>query len=174
MSERVRQQIAASIDVKRQMLENPASIVILTALAETCPAVFRGGNRVLPEGNSGNAADSRYIAAAFVSHFEFHRPGLRSIALTTDTSVLTAHGNDCDFDRLFLRQLEVNGWRGDVFIGTEMPGNSKNILLAIANCSRLGIISVGLSGSGGAAQSTCDYMFKCHRRILSGFRNRIS
>src|SRR6202051_1236443 len=131
MNERVRQQIAASISVKREILANESLIEKLAEVARVCILAFRRGNRVLLAGNGGSAADAQHIAAEFVSRFEFDRPGLPSIALTTDTSMLTAIGNDYGFERLFLRQLEANGRKGDVFIGISTSGNSKNILLAL-------------------------------------------
>jgi D-sedoheptulose 7-phosphate isomerase len=158
MNERARQQIAASIAVKQEMLASQVFIDKIVEVARVCVLAFRRGNRVLLAGNGGSAADAQHIAAEFVSRFEFDRPGLPSIALTTDTSMLTAIGNDYGFEQLFLRQLEANGRKGDVFIGISTSGNSKNILLALENCRRLGITSVGLAGSGGQIQSKCDYV----------------
>jgi D-sedoheptulose 7-phosphate isomerase len=158
MNERARQQIAASIAVKQEMLANPSFVDKIVEVASVCVLAFRRGNRVLLAGNGGSAADAQHIAAEFVSRFEFDRPGLPSIALTTDSSMLTAIGNDYGFERLFLRQLEANGRKGDVFIGISTSGNSKNILLALENCQRLGITSVGLAGSGGQIQSKCDFV----------------
>jgi D-sedoheptulose 7-phosphate isomerase len=158
MKEHVRQQIAASISVKQEILASESLIEKLAEVARVCILAFRRGNRVLLAGNGGSAADAQHIAAEFVSRFEFDRPGLPSIALTTDTSMLTAIGNDYGFERLFLRQLEANGTKGDVFIGISTSGNSKNVLLALENCRRLGITSVGLAGSGGQIQAKCDYV----------------
>ena len=158
MKERIRQQIAASISVKQEILSSESLVDKIAAVAEVCIDAFRRGNRVLLAGNGGSAADAQHIAAEFVSRFEFDRPGLPSIALTTDTSMLTAIGNDYGYERLFLRQLEANGRKGDVFIGISTSGNSKNVLLAIESCQRLGITSVGLAGSGGQIQTKCDYV----------------
>ena len=158
MKERIRQQIAASISVKQEILSSESLVDRIAAVAGVCIDAFKRGNRVLLAGNGGSAADAQHIAAEFVSRFEFDRPGLPSIALTTDTSMLTAIGNDYGYERLFLRQLEANGRKGDVFIGISTSGNSKNVLLAIENCQRLGITSVGLAGSGGQIQSKCDYV----------------
>ena len=158
ISERIRRQIAASISVKQEILADQSFIDKLGEVAGVCISAFERGNRVLLAGNGGSAADAQHIAAEFVSRFEFDRPGLPSIALTTDTSMLTAIGNDYGFDRLFVRQLEANGRRGDVFIGISTSGNSKNILLALESCQRLGITSIGLCGSGGKIQSVCDFL----------------
>jgi D-sedoheptulose 7-phosphate isomerase len=158
MKELIQQQIAASISVKQEILASQSLIDKIAEVAEVCINAFKRGNRVLLAGNGGSAADAQHIAAEFVSRFEFDRPGLPSIALTTDTSMLTAIGNDYGYERLFLRQLEANGRKGDVFIGISTSGNSKNVLLAIDSCQRLGITSVGLAGSGGQIQSKCDYV----------------
>lgn|SRR5579863_7179839 len=158
MTERVRQQISASIAIKQQILASQEIVEKIAAVAEVCIAAFRRGNRVLLAGNGGSAGDAQHIAAEFVSRFEFDRPGLPSIALTTDTSMLTAIGNDYGFERLFVRQLEANGRSGDIFIGISTSGNSKNVLMAIDACRRLGITSVGLAGGGGQIQSRCDHV----------------
>jgi D-sedoheptulose 7-phosphate isomerase len=158
VKERVRQQITDSISVKQEILGSESLIDTVTEVAQVCISAFRRGNRVLLAGNGGSAADAQHIAAEFVSRFEFDRPGLPSIALTTDTSMLTAIGNDYGFERLFLRQLEANGRKGDVFIGISTSGNSKNILMALESCGRLGITSVGMAGRGGEIQSKCDYV----------------
>jgi D-sedoheptulose 7-phosphate isomerase len=158
MIKEIRAQIAASIAIKQEMLADAVLLDKLAEIADVCIAAFRRGNRVILAGNGGSAADAQHIAAEFVSRFEFDRPGLPSIALTTDTSMLTAIGNDYGFERLFLRQLEANGRSGDVFIGISTSGNSKNILLALEHCRRLGITSVGLTGEVGAMHSTCDYL----------------
>jgi D-sedoheptulose 7-phosphate isomerase len=158
INERIREQIAASISVKQEILADQIFVDKLAEVAGVCISAFQRGNRVLLAGNGGSAADAQHIAAEFVSRFEFDRPGLPSIALSTDTSMLTAISNDYGFDRVFLRQLEANGRKGDVFIGISTSGNSKNVLLALANCRRLGITSVGLSGSGGEIQSKCDHL----------------
>src|SRR5271167_4019111 len=98
MKELVRQQIAASISVKQDILASESLVDKLAEVATVCISAFRRGNRVLLAGNGGSAADAQHIAAGFVSRFEFDRPGLPSIALTTDTSMLTAIGNDYGFE----------------------------------------------------------------------------
>ena len=121
----------------------------IESVANECIRAFRRGNRIILAGNGGSAADAQHIAAEFVSRFEFDRPGLPALALTTDTSMLTPIGNDYGFERLFIRRLEANGRAGDVFVGITTSGNSKNVLLAVDRCRELGIVSVGLAGTGG-------------------------
>jgi phosphoheptose isomerase len=127
------------------------------ASAGSAEAGSGGGNKVMLAGNGGSAADSQHIAAEFVSRFEFDRPGLPSIALTTDTSMLTAIGNDYGYEHVFARQVQANGRAGDVFIGISTSGNSKNVVMAVEACKKMGITSVALCGAGGKLKDLCDY-----------------
>ncbi len=153
----VRALITASIEAKQKLLADDqvtGSIVRVSLLIE---AALRAGNKVMLAGNGGSAADAQHIAAEFVSRFEFDRPGLPSIALTTDTSMLTAIGNDYGYEQVFSRQLQANGRRGDVFIGISTSGNSKNVMRAVEACKEMGIVSVALCGSGGRLREVCDH-----------------
>ncbi|MEY8215764.1 MAG: D-sedoheptulose 7-phosphate isomerase, partial [Colwellia sp.] len=118
---------------------------------------FQKGNKFLIAGNGGSAADSQHIAAEFVSRFYFDRPGLSAIALTTDTSMLTAIGNDYGFENLFSRQIEAHGNKGDVFIGISTSGNSKNVIKAVEAAKDLGVKTVALCGKLGDLGGLCDY-----------------
>lgn len=151
-------QIRASIEVKRAILADKKIQETISDVASACVEAYKKGNRVLLAGNGGSAADAQHIAAEFVSRFMFDRPGLPAIALTTDSSMLTAIGNDYGYERVFERQLEANGKPGDIFIGITTSGNSKNILRAIKRCEELGITSVGLSGAAGNILDMCDYI----------------
>ena len=154
-------EINDSINVKQRILEDAALINLIDKVADECIAAYRRGNRVLLAGNGGSAADAQHIAAEFVSRYAFDRPGLASIAFTTDTSMLTAIGNDYGYDQVFRRQLEANGRQGDVFIGISTSGNSANVLTALQCAKELGIVAVGLTGQGGAKmQAFCDYCIK--------------
>jgi D-sedoheptulose 7-phosphate isomerase len=150
-----------SISVKQKILEDAALVHSIHEVADECIAAYRRGNRVLLAGNGGSAADAQHIAAELVSRYAFDRPGLASIAFTTDTSMLTAIGNDYGYDQIFRRQLEANGRQGDVFIGISTSGNSANVLTALQCAQELGIVAVGLTGQDGAKmQSFCDYCLK--------------
>lgn len=118
---------------------------------------YRNGNKVIIAGNGGSAADAQHIAAEFVSRFFFDRPGLPALALTTDTSMLTAIGNDYGFDKLFARQLQAQSRSGDVFIGISTSGNSENIINAMKITEELGVISVALCGESGKLKDMVDY-----------------
>jgi len=150
--------IGDSISVKKKILEDEGLINLLHEVAGECIAAFRQGNRVLLAGNGGSAADAQHIAAEFVGRYAFDRPGLPAIALTADTSMLTAIGNDYGFDRIFCRQLEANGRKGDVFIGISTSGNSSNVIAALQRARELDITTIGLTGqSGGGIQAHCDH-----------------
>jgi D-sedoheptulose 7-phosphate isomerase len=158
MDDVILREISDSIHVKQKILGDEALVDLVRQVADACIAAYQRGNRVLLAGNGGSAADAQHLAAEFVSRYGFDRPGLASIAFTTDTSMLTAIGNDYGFERIFSRQLEANGRKGDVFIGISTSGNSPNVLHALQRARELGIIAVGLTGQGGAKmQPVCDY-----------------
>jgi D-sedoheptulose 7-phosphate isomerase len=93
-------------------------------------AAYKAGNKTLLAGNGGSAVDAQHIVGEFVSRFYFDRPGIASIALTTDTSIITAIGNDYGYDKLFERQIQAQGVAGDVFIGISTSGSSRNVVEA--------------------------------------------
>jgi D-sedoheptulose 7-phosphate isomerase len=153
----VRELIAESIAVKQRLVEDDALLQSIVTVAEKCIEAFRAGNKVLLAGNGGSAADAQHIAAEIVSRFERERPGLPAIALNTDTSMLTAIGNDYGYEKIFQRQLEANGSKGDIFIGISTSGNSQNVVNALSKAREMAILAVGLSGaSGGRMAGACD------------------
>jgi D-sedoheptulose 7-phosphate isomerase len=118
------------------------------------------GNKLLICGNGGSAADSQHFAAEVVGRFEKERKGFSAIALTTDTSALTAIGNDYGFDRVFSRQVEALGQKGDILIGISTSGNSNNVIEAVRVAKGLGIFTVGLLGKdGGQLKDLVDKAF---------------
>ena len=149
----VAQQISESIAVKQAMLNDAALIAQVESIAALIVDIYREGGKVLLAGNGGSAADAQHIAAELVSRFSFDRPALPAMALTTDTSILTAIGNDYGYDSLFSRQLQANARPGDVFIAISTSGNSANILRALEAAAELDLITVGLSGAGGGAMA---------------------
>jgi D-sedoheptulose 7-phosphate isomerase len=138
-----------------------ADDVLLSELAEA--AAFTGkallaGRKLMVAGNGGSAADSQHLVAAFVSRLTVDRPAMRAIALTTDTSILTAVGNDYSYDNVFERQIEALGQAGDIFLGISTSGNSKNVLKALNLSRKLGITTISFSGcDGGKMPPLCDY-----------------
>ena len=152
------EEFQSSVAVKQRILEDSAFIEQVLRMGQLLIERYRGGNKLLIGGNGGSAADAQHIAAEFVSRFNFDRPGLPALALTTDTSILTAVGNDYGYDQLFRRQLEANGVAGDVFLGISTSGNSPNILQALEAASEKGVTTFGMTGeSGGAMRELCDY-----------------
>ncbi|WP_096025794.1 D-sedoheptulose-7-phosphate isomerase [Campylobacter lanienae] len=150
-----------SIQVKNQILQDKALIELIQKVALITTNAYKNGFKTMLAGNGGSAADAQHIAGEFVSRFYFDRPGIPSIALTTDTSILTAIGNDYGYDRLFARQVQAQGVKGDIFIGISTSGNSINIIEALKVCKEKEIISIGLTGqSGGKMADLCDYCIK--------------
>jgi D-sedoheptulose 7-phosphate isomerase len=127
-------------------------------IAETITAAFHGGHKLLIAGNGGSAADAQHIAGEFLSRLNFDRNPLPAIALTTDSSVLTAIGNDYGFERTFERQVRGLGKPGDVFIAISTSGRSPNVIAALKAAREGGLTTVGLTGSGaGLMQPLCDH-----------------
>jgi D-sedoheptulose 7-phosphate isomerase len=131
---------------------------VVEQIAKRCCAVLQAGNKILFAGNGGSAADAQHLAGELVSRLNFDRPGLAAFALTTDTSVLTAIGNDYGYERVFARQLNAVGVAGDVFFGISTSGRSPNVLRALEEARRKNLITVGLTGAiRGDMQPLCDY-----------------
>lgn len=133
----------------------------LERVAQICSAAINEGNKIMLCGNGGSAADAQHIAAELVGRFEISRPGLAAIALTTDTSILTAVGNDYGYENVFARQMEAIGKSGDVLIAISTSGNSKNILNAVAKAAAGQIKTIGFTGrDGGELAPMCDIVLK--------------
>jgi D-sedoheptulose 7-phosphate isomerase len=155
---RVRRSIEASIEVKRLLLEDAEIVSGMARVSEILVEAFRKGNKPLLFGNGGSAADAQHIAAEFVGRFAFDRPPLPALALSVNTSAVTAIGNDYGFDLLFARQIEALGRAGDVAIGISTSGNSPNVLNGLAAARRLGLHTVALAGAGGGKmKAAADY-----------------
>lgn len=142
----VKDEIAAAAVVAQRMADAPETREVTAAMAEAIIAALRKGNKVLLAGNGGSAADAQHLAAELVGRFAYDRPGLAAIALTTDTSALTAIGNDYGYEQLFSRQVEALGVRGDVFIGITTSGKSPNILKGLEVARGRGVRTIGWTG----------------------------
>ena len=154
-------QIRASISNKQAILSDKGLMRNIAAAAQMIVDAYEQGKKTLLAGNGGSAADAQHIAGEFVSKFYFDRPGIASIALTTDTSIITAIGNDYGYDKLFSRQIQAQGSAGDVFIGISTSGNSANLVEALRMCGQKGIKTIGLTGfTGGEMDSMCDLCIK--------------
>jgi D-sedoheptulose 7-phosphate isomerase len=132
---------------------------VINQSAERLCDVLNAGNKILVCGNGGSAADAQHFAAELVGRFELERGGLPAIALTTDTSILTAVGNDYGFSQLFSRQVEALAGPGDALIGISTSGNSENVILAMQKASEKGCLTIGLTGrDGGAIAKVADLL----------------
>ncbi len=140
----------------------------LESIAAVCKSALSNGNKVLFCGNGGSAADSQHLAAELVGRYKKERKSLPSIALTTDTSIITAIANDYEYNTIFSRQVEGLGNEGDVLIGISTSGNSKNVIEAIKLANQKGIITVGFTGNeGGQMAEICKYMFNVPSNITA-------
>lgn len=157
----IEKQIAEAQRVLQSILENAEIQATLEAAAVACIDCLRNGRKILLAGNGGSAADAQHIAGEFVSRFGFDRPGLSAIALTTDTSILTAIGNDYGYEQLFARQIQALGQIGDVFIAYSTSGRSPNILRALEEARAKKMICIGMTGNnGGPMQQMCDFILE--------------
>ncbi len=158
MKEIVRRQLGKSIALLEKVRDDDILLGIVAAAAEATAEAMLKGRKLMVAGNGGSAADSQHLVAEFVSRLVKDRPALRAVALTVDTSILTAVSNDYGYERCFERQIEALGQEGDVFLGISTSGNSANILRALTLCRTLGIVTIGFSGNhGGAMLPLCDY-----------------
>ncbi len=127
----------------------------LEKTAQLIDAALRRGNKILFCGNGGSAADSQHLAAEFVGRFQTERRGLPAVALTVDTSILTAVANDYGYDTVFARQVQALGQPGDVLVGLSTSGNSANVLRAIAEAKAKGMTCIGMTAAGGGKMAAC-------------------
>lgn len=155
--QRVIQSIQESISAKERLRCSAEAVAAITYASEMLIESFRAGHKVLLFGNGGSAADAQHIAAEFVGRFAFDRPALPALALSVNTSCVTAIGNDYGFDRVFSRQIEAIGHCGDVAIGISTSGNSPNVLEALSVGKQKGLHTVAFTGaSGGRLKAAAD------------------
>mgnify|MGYP003446518228 FL=1 len=156
--------LAQILEAKRVMAAMLADTTLLTTIEDTarvCLDCLHNDGKILLAGNGGSAADAQHIAGEFVSKFAFDRPGLPAMALTTDTSILTAIGNDYGYENLFTRQIQALGRKGDIFTGYSTSGKSPNIIRAFEEAKSRGLVCVGFTGShGGPMKDICDYLLE--------------
>jgi D-sedoheptulose 7-phosphate isomerase len=149
--------LRSSRDTLDAAITDAEFVAAVAAIADRVTAAIAAGNKVMFVGNGGSAADAQHLAGELVSRFYYDRPAAAAIALTVDTSVLTAIGNDYGYDRVFERQVQGLGRPGDVLIAISTSGRSPNILKALAAARAGGIVAVGFTGnSGGDMPPICD------------------
>ena len=163
----IKQRLADHLEVLQKVMDSD-----LPEKLETCAKyvekALAEGHKVLFCGNGGSAADSQHLAAEFVGRFQKERKGLPAIALTVDTSILTAVANDYGYDTVFARQVQALGEPGDVLVGISTSGNSKNVLLAIEEAKAKGITCIGMTAEGGGKMAAaCDICLAVPARVTA-------
>ena len=154
-----RSYLKESLDALATASGDPAFLRTLGTIADEMAKALAAGRKVLLCGNGGSAADAQHIAGELLSRFESDRAPLPAIALTTDTSVLTAIGNDYGYDQVFERQVKGLGGKGDVLVAISTSGRSPNILRALDAARSKGVVTIGLTGrKGGEMKSLCDVL----------------
>jgi D-sedoheptulose 7-phosphate isomerase len=157
----IKNRLQESQRVFQLMLLDEQLVMATQNAAEVCINALKSGNKILLAGNGGSAADCQHIAGELVSRFEFDRPGLPAMALTVDSSILTAIGNDYGYEKLFERQLQTLAKPGDVFFAYSTSGKSPNILRALEFANANDIQSVGFTGNRrGPMKSLCDHLLE--------------
>ena len=155
----VRAKLYEGLHVMEAVARDNALHATLVAAAEATADALLSGRKLMAAGNGGSAADAQHLVAEFVSRLVHDRPAMRAVALTTDTSILTAVANDYGFERLFARQIEALGQPGDVFLAISTSGNSPNILAALEAARTLNLTTFGLTGAGGGKMAAlCDHL----------------
>ena len=156
--ETIQTELAESVRVKQALLSDEAVLQQISVIAGLLVDAYKAGHKTMWAGNGGSAADAQHMAGELVNKFTFDRPGLPALSLSTDTSIITAVGNDYGFDRLFARQVEAQGCPGDVFIGISTSGRSKNLVEALPACRAKGITSVAIVGANPCPMDDYDYV----------------
>lgn len=151
MKDLVKRQLQQSLDTLTKVLADEQIHAVVIEAGEITAKAMKDGKKLMVCGNGGSAADSQHLVAEFVSRLTVDRPALRSIALTTDTSILTAIGNDYSYDNVFERQVEALGQPGDVLLALSTSGNSKNCVKALKLAKQMGIHTISYTGNGGGA-----------------------
>jgi D-sedoheptulose 7-phosphate isomerase len=158
-AQRARQSIETSIAAKQRLLEDAGLISTVAEVSKILVEAMEKGNKLILFGNGGSAADAQHIAAEFVGRFAFNRPPLPALALSVNTSCLTAIGNDYGYELTFSRQVEALGKSGDVAIGISTSGNSPNVLHGLAAAKKMGMPTVAFAGgTGGKMKGAADYL----------------
>ena len=157
VADQLRQTLAVLTDVAK---DSELHALLVGAAQETATAL-KAGHKLMVAGNGGSAADAQHLVAEFVSRLVKDRPALRAVALTTDSSILTAVGNDYGYECTFARQVEALGQPGDIFLAISTSGNSPNILRALELAHSTGIVTIGLTGArGGRMVELCDFCLR--------------
>ena len=158
--ETIKATFQASIDTKQALIDDTTRLAVLLEVAKVASSTIKTNKKIMLCGNGGSAADSQHIAAEFIGRFEKERKSMAAIALTTDTSALTAIGNDYGYEEVFSRQVEGLGQSGDLLVGISTSGNSKNVIKALEVAKKKGVSTVALVGDrpNGVMQTIADHV----------------
>ena len=158
--ETIKATFQASIDTKQALIDDTTRLAVLLEVAKVASSTIKTNKKIMLCGNGGSAADSQHIAAEFIGRFEKERKSIAAIALTTDTSALTAIGNDYGYEEVFSRQVEGLGQSGDLLVGISTSGNSKNVIKALEVAKKKGVSTVALVGDrpNGVMQTIADHV----------------
>jgi D-sedoheptulose 7-phosphate isomerase len=171
MNELVREQLRRSAATMQQVAQTNDLQTTLRRAAETTALAMIGSGKLLVAGNGGSAADAQHLVGEFVCRLTTDRPPMRAVALTTDSSILTAVGNDYGFRHIFERQVEALGRPGDVFLGISTSGKSENILRALAKAQSMGMKNIGLCGSyTESMEPFCDFLLSVPSSITQNIQ----
>ena len=151
MTDLVKKQLQQSLDTLTKVLHDESIHATVVEAGRITAEAMKAGRKLLVCGNGGSAADAQHLVAEFVSRLTVDRPALRAIALTTDTSILTAIGNDYSYDNVFERQVEALGIEGDILLAISTSGNSKNCVKALKLAKTMGIHTIAYTGNNGGA-----------------------
>ena len=165
-SDLIREKLLEGLAVMEAVAHDAALHATLIAAAEVTADALLSGRKLMVAGNGGSAADAQHLVAEFVCRLVDDRPPMRAVALTANTSILTAVANDYGFERLFARQIEALGQPGDIFLAISTSGNSPNIVRALEQCRTMGIVTIGLTGkTGGKMPPLCDHCLRVQSEV---------
>jgi len=154
----VAERLLEGIEVKKAILANNELLELILEASLACIRVLKSGGKIILFGNGGSAADAQHIAAELIGRYLRDRRALAAFALTTNTSSLTAIANDYTYEQVFSRQIEAIGKKGDIAIGISTSGNSKNVIQALLEAKKQGLVTIGMTGSsGGILKHETDY-----------------
>lgn len=158
MKEYIRSNIEESINTKKKLLADDSLLSVVEEVSRICIDAYEKGNKIMVCGNGGSASDAQHMVGELVGRYKMERPGIPAIALNANTTVMTALGNDYDYESIFVKQVAALGKKEDILFVISTSGNSKNTVLACEKAKKMGIITVALTGeTGGALKALCDY-----------------
>lgn len=159
MKEYIKNNIGESIEAKKKLLNDDRLLMVIEEVSRICIEAYEKGNKIMVCGNGGSASDAQHMAGELVGRYKLERAGIPALALNANTAVMTALGNDYDYDSIFAKQVVALGKKKDILFVISTSGNSKNTVLACEAAKKMGITTVALTGSsGGKLKELCDYI----------------